>query len=115
MAATLFLILVLIAAMGLAIWRAPILVWAIGVAVATLIWQSPLAHGPGYEPSATFLRLIAWLPAILLAALSIPALRRSLLVEPAFRAVRKILPKVSDTEQQALDAGTVGFDAELFS
>lgn len=115
MAATVFLLLVLIAAVGLAMWRAPVWVWAIGVAAATLVWQSPLAHGPGYEPSGTFLRLLAWLPAILLAALSIPALRRSLLVEPAFRAVKKILPKVSDTEQQALDAGTVGFDAELFS
>ena len=48
MATTVFLLLVLIAAMGLAIWRAPIWVWALGVAVATLIWQTPLAHGPGY-------------------------------------------------------------------
>ena len=115
MATTVFLLLVFIAAMGLAMWRAPIWVWALGVALATLVWQTPLAHGAGYVPSSTFLRVLAWLPALLLGALSIPALRRSLLVEPAFRAVKKILPKVSDTEQQALDAGTVGFDAELFS
>jgi len=115
MATTVFLLLVLIAAMGLAIWRAPLWVWALGVAVATYLWQTPLTHGPGYEPSATSLRVLAWLPALLLGALSIPALRRSILVEPAFRMVKKILPKVSDTEQQALDAGTVGFDAELFS
>ncbi len=47
--------------------------------------------------------------------MAMPALRRMLLVEPAFAMVKKILPKVSDTEQQALDAGTIGFDAELFS
>ena len=33
---------------------------------------------------------------------------------PAFRMVKKILPPVSPTEQEALDAGTVGWDAELF-
>ncbi len=38
-----------------------------------------------------------------------------MLIAPAFRMVRGTLPKVSDTEAQALEAGTVGFDAELFS
>jgi len=47
--------------------------------------------------------------------LAIPAVRRALVVTPAFATVRRILPKVSATEQAALDAGTVGFDAELFS
>ncbi|MEL7303536.1 MAG: acyl-CoA dehydrogenase, partial [Pseudomonadota bacterium] len=44
-----------------------------------------------------------------------PAIRTALIVKPAYGAVRKILPKVSETEQAALDAGTTGFDAELFS
>ena len=44
-----------------------------------------------------------------------PSLRRSFLIAPAFRMVKGTLPRVSDTEQQALEAGTVGFDAELFS
>jgi acyl-CoA dehydrogenase len=35
--------------------------------------------------------------------------------EPVFRTIKGVLPKVSATEQEALDAGTVGFDAELFS
>ena len=47
--------------------------------------------------------------------LSIPSVRRSLIIAPVFAQIRKILPKVSDTEAQALEAGTVGFDAELFS
>ena len=51
----------------------------------------------------------------MLAGLSIPPLRRAALIEPIFRKVKGILPKVSATEQEALDAGTIGFDAELFS
>jgi acyl-CoA dehydrogenase len=44
----------------------------------------------------------------------VPSLRRQWLVAPAFSAIRGVMPKVSDTETQALEAGTVGFDAELF-
>lgn len=42
-------------------------------------------------------------------------LRRRVLVAPLFRRFRTVLPRLSDTERQALDAGTVGWDAELFS
>ncbi len=59
--------------------------------------------------------MLLGLIAVPLIALSIPQFRRQFFVAPAFRMVKGILPKVSDTEQQALDAGTVGFDAELFS
>jgi acyl-CoA dehydrogenase len=34
---------------------------------------------------------------------------------PAFGMVKRVLPPVSKTEQEAIDAGTLGFDAELFS
>jgi acyl-CoA dehydrogenase len=50
-----------------------------------------------------------------LVGLSIPPLRRAALIEPVFRKVKGVLPRVSATEQEALDAGTIGFDAELFS
>ena len=36
-------------------------------------------------------------------------------IAPAYGFVKSILPRVSRTEQEALDAGTVGWDAELFS
>ena len=58
---------------------------------------------------------MAWIPALALALLSVPFVRRKVVIEPAFAAVRGSLPKISDTERQALEAGTVGFDAELFS
>src|SRR5581483_10387900 len=59
--------------------------------------------------------LLAWLPVIVLAGLSIPGLRRAALIAPVYRKIKGILPKVSATEQEALNAGTIGFDAELFS
>lgn len=48
-------------------------------------------------------------------ALSVAPLRKAVLTTPVYGAVKSILPKVSRTEQEALDAGTVGWDAELFS
>ena len=58
---------------------------------------------------------LLWLFVIAFAVLAIPGVRRAALSAPVFKFVKGTLPKVSDTEAQALEAGTVGFDAELFS
>ncbi|MDP2266669.1 MAG: acyl-CoA dehydrogenase [Thiobacillus sp.] len=42
-------------------------------------------------------------------------LRLKWLSAPIFRRFRAVLPQLSETEQQALEAGTVGWDGELFS
>ncbi len=47
--------------------------------------------------------------------LGIPFLRRLLVSRPILKIFRNILPQVSQTEQEALDAGTVWWDGELFS
>ena len=52
---------------------------------------------------------------VVLLVLSVEAIRKPLLITPIYGAVKSILPRVSRTEQEALDAGTVGWDAELFS
>jgi acyl-CoA dehydrogenase len=49
------------------------------------------------------------------ALLTVPQLRRALLSDPLLNWFRKALPQVSQTEQEALDAGTVWWDGELFS
>lgn len=113
MATVVFLALVVAAILTLGMRKAPMWAWAAAVSALTYLWQSGLLSSS--EPSSGFLSWIAWLPALALAALSVPSLRRQFVVAPAFAMVQKILPKVSDTEAQALDAGTVGFDAELFS
>ena len=108
-------VIALSVAIAMAMHRSPLWLWAGFIAVITFVVQSGLLHGSFAMPSPGIAGMLAWLPALALGLLSVPALRRAVLVEPLFGVVKGILPKVSDTEQQALDAGTVGFDAELFS
>src|SRR3989304_1596803 len=49
------------------------------------------------------------------ALLFIPVARRSLVSDPLLAIYRRILPPMSQTEQEAIDAGTVWWDGELFS
>lgn len=42
-------------------------------------------------------------------------IRRSLISKPLLKQFKRVLPPMSQTEQEALDAGTVWWDAELFS
>ncbi len=114
MAELLFILVGLAAAFVLAVKRAPLWAYALLLFAATFAWQTDLLHGSFNWPDFGILSLLGWLPALAFGLLAIPAIRRVALVDPAFGLVRKILPKVSDTEQQALDAGTIGFDAELF-
>ncbi|MBA5763379.1 acyl-CoA dehydrogenase [Vibrio sp. 404] len=48
------------------------------------------------------------------AVLAIPAIRQSLISRKALTLFRKVLPAMSQTEKEALDAGTVWWEAELF-
>ncbi len=52
---------------------------------------------------------------VIMLVLAVKPIRMALLIPPIYGAVKSILPRVSRTEQEALDAGTVGWDAELFS
>src|SRR5690349_22495034 len=115
MAEVVFLVLCVAGVFALAMHRAPIWAWAAALAGATLVWQTGLLKGEFEEPAFGLLGLLAWVPAVILAGLSIPAVRRAALIEPIFRRLKGVLPKVSATEQEALDAGSIGFDAELFS
>jgi acyl-CoA dehydrogenase len=99
----------------LAMRQAPAWAWALFAAFVAFVWQTGLLAGYLEPEAPTWLGWLGWLPAIVLALLSIGPLRRALVTGPVHGAVRRILPRVSDTEAQALEAGTVGFDAELFS
>jgi acyl-CoA dehydrogenase len=48
-------------------------------------------------------------------ALLVPPLRRKLVSGPVLQAFRRVLPAMSQTEREALEAGTVWWDGELFS
>ncbi|MFQ5625873.1 MAG: acyl-CoA dehydrogenase [Methyloligellaceae bacterium] len=88
--------------------------WAAATAVFALIAQFGL---PFSEPLVSFAGggFAGWIAAGAMAAFSFPQLRHRLIIRPAYGALKKIMPKVSATEQEALEAGTIGWDAELFS
>jgi acyl-CoA dehydrogenase len=102
------------AVFALAIYRASVWAWAAAAGAAALAWQLGLFGGPAHVVP-DLVAALAWLVAAAFAALSVPEWRRRWLVAPVFGRIKQVLPRVSDTEQQALDAGTIGFDAELFS
>src|SRR5260370_22566786 len=52
---------------------------------------------------------------IIAAAVNIPFIRRKLVTDRVLALYRHILPDMSQTEREAIDAGTVWWDGELFS
>ena len=89
-----FVLILAVAAMALAINRAPIWLWSILAGAAAYSCQSALIYGRHEPVEFGLLSIFGWLPALVLAALSVPPLRRTLLVEPAFKAIRGVMPKV---------------------
>jgi acyl-CoA dehydrogenase len=92
-----------------AYFRAPGWTWALaaGVSLAGLTVRGALS--PAVTGSLWTLLIVAS------ALLLIAPLRRVLLSDPLLGWFRRVLPAVSQTEQEALDAGTVWWDGELFS
>ncbi|MCU0953956.1 MAG: acyl-CoA dehydrogenase [Hyphomicrobium sp.] len=115
MSILLFALLFIGAITALGMTQARLSMWAATLAALLFIWQAGILVGKPAFPLSSIWSLLAWIPVGILAALSVPEVRRKYFVKPAYDYLRKTLPKVSDTEQQALDAGTVGFDAEFFS
>ena len=92
----------------LAIRRQPLWTWAVLLAVFTLAVKLGLFCGTIHLPSFKFWALAGWLPAIFLGLLSWRPIRRAVLTRPTFRLIKRVLPPVSKTEQEAIDAGTPG-------
>lgn len=67
----------------------------------------------GLAPTATW--IAAGLLAVVVVPLLITPIRQNLITAPLLKFYTKILPPLSDTEKTALEAGTVGFEGELFS
>ena len=90
----------------LAYRRAPLGAWTAAAAVFVAAVQMT---GGG-------LSLLPWVPLAAVAILlNVRPVRRSLLSKPLLGWFRKVLPPMSDTEKDAIDAGTVWWDAELFT
>jgi acyl-CoA dehydrogenase len=53
--------------------------------------------------------------ALILVPLNTPSIRQQLLSQPFLKIYKSMLPRLSDTEKDAMEAGTVGWEGELFS
>ena len=93
---------------ALALNRAPLWAWAVFAAITA--FSIVMIFDPGL-----FLLLVVFFPAIVLAALSVPSVQRRLVTRPLYEKLRLTFPAISQTEREALAAGTVGWDAQLFS
>ncbi len=107
----LFAVLCVAAVAALAMWRARLWIWA--AVLLALAFAGALGYLPG--GSVGWWALPAGLLGLLLGAAGITGLRRRFVTGPVVELLKNVMPTVSDTETQALEAGTVGFDAELFS
>jgi acyl-CoA dehydrogenase len=58
---------------------------------------------------------ILWLLLVFLWLLNVRPLRKAVISRPFLRAYLRLLPTMSDTEREALEAGTVWWDGELFT
>ncbi len=62
-----------------------------------------------------FALFLILLVAVVVALFMVPFLRRNIISNLTLRLFRKLLPQISQTEQEALDAGTVWWEGDLFS
>jgi acyl-CoA dehydrogenase len=88
--------------------------------VSLLVWTGAMAAGIVVIAATGTVPLWALLTiAVLFAAVAVPinvrAWRQQLISGPFLSQFRRMLPEISETEQVALDAGTVGWEGELFA
>src|SRR6185312_16312098 len=103
------LIALLVVCLACAYLRTRLVVWTItGFAAAIGIGLLAGSHWLAIAITALVFALIA-------VPLNIPEFRRRRITAPLLGIYQKITPQLSETEQIALEAGTVGFEGELFS
>jgi acyl-CoA dehydrogenase len=87
----------------------------VGLAISTVICMALLAAYWWWGATPEWWKILLSIPVAVLLSLNIPPLRMRVLTRPFMRKYRKLLPSMSTTEREALDAGTVWWDGELFS
>ncbi|MFI4937458.1 MAG: acyl-CoA dehydrogenase [Candidatus Berkiellales bacterium] len=92
---------------GIAFWRVPLWVWS--PLIAILIY---LSHLLGWMGPSVWIVLPLYL--IVFIPLNIPWLRSQLFTKYVFSWFRSVLPAMSQTEKEAIEAGEVWWEKELF-
>ena len=92
---------------GLAYWRVSAKTWVVALAIALAAFTFS---------NTTIGTIIPWLLFVPFAVFALsPDLRRLWITDKAFSLYKKVMPPMSQTEEDAINAGTVWWDAELFS
>ncbi|HVP88336.1 MAG TPA: acyl-CoA dehydrogenase [Casimicrobiaceae bacterium] len=104
-----WLVAVFIGFLALAYVDATGRMWGAGIAVALLI-----AFATHALPTVLVL-LLAIAAAVVAIPLNVRSLRRKLVSDAVLATFRRILPPMTATEREAIEAGTVGWDGQLFS
>ncbi len=103
------IIIAVVAALTLAFVGRGWLAWTVGLAIIFATWAIS-AMGV----SAVFVTLLV-IAALLALITGWPPLRRALFSRALMPVMGKVLPRIGDTERVALEAGTVWWDAQIFS
>ncbi len=105
----LFLLTLFVVALSCSFLKTSLMVWTAATAATLLLFT---AFG---EPGWISL-LLAW---VLFAAVAVPLnylpWRQAFITAPVLKVFAGMVPQISETEQVALEAGTVGFEGELFT
>jgi acyl-CoA dehydrogenase len=107
----LYLFILILTVIVLAYKRTPLLLAMAIMVGLTVIWTE--LREVLYVPS--WFRFANGILAVTLIGFSVKPLRRLLISDRIFGWFSKSLPRMSSTEREALDAGTVWWDAEIFS
>ncbi|MEL7374986.1 MAG: acyl-CoA dehydrogenase family protein, partial [Pseudomonadota bacterium] len=95
-------------ALALAYKRVDLKTATIASAAGVLAYQ---IFGDGYG----IVMLALWVIVGIMAALNLTEFRRDQITAPLLKKYRTMLPQMSDTEREALEAGSVWWDGELFT
>ncbi|HHO59683.1 MAG TPA: acyl-CoA dehydrogenase, partial [Thiotrichales bacterium] len=89
--------------------RLPLRQWSILLGIMLLAFSLFASAGSGVTITLWLTYFIIVIP------LNVSPLRRALISKAVFNGMKKVMPTISQTEQEALDAGDVWWEAELFS
>ncbi|HET9817954.1 MAG TPA: acyl-CoA dehydrogenase [Rhodanobacteraceae bacterium] len=103
------IICTLIVSLACAYFRTRLWAWTLATIVTILV------VGVGLQALTPMWVLLGIFAVLVALPLNATPLRRALFAAPLLALLKRVLPKISETEQVALDAGTVGFEGELFA
>ena len=104
-----WLVIFLVTIGSAAYFRLPQIIWSSALGFILFVFSFS-----GIASLASLVILWALFLAIVI-PINLPNIRQKYVSEPLLEVMRKAMPKISQTEQEALDAGKIWWEADLFS